>query len=269
MIARPPGHLGATLQAELHAPPPPSTSIDRHVIPDRFEHETFSDVTGDSLPIPEHELRLWPPHSGFSPHGPPFGLLAKAMNLLGRATTTSFRLVRRNQSHLVIMSYSTERAVAERAVRAAARLTNSVFEHLQAGDQLNKSDASPVTVGDFGSQAVIISLLAKAFPSIPVVGEEDAAALRGAAPEATQLRSHVTSLARKALAATAAADPPLPNENPKAHAVAEALSSAYSDDQLLDAIDRGNYEGGPRGGASPTPLRARMLTLCFDSYVGS
>lgn len=146
------------------------------------------------------------------------------------------------------MSYSTERAVAERAVRAAAHLTNSVFEHLGADDKVDKSDASPVTVGDFGAQAVIISLLGKAFPSIPVVGEEDANALRGDDPGATQLRNHVTSLARKAFAAAAKEDPPVPEEDPKAQIVGQALSHNFTDDELLDAIDRGNYEGGPKGG---------------------
>lgn len=146
------------------------------------------------------------------------------------------------------MPYEAHQAVAERAVRAAAYLTSSVFDHLGASDKLDKSDASPVTVGDFGSQAIIISLLAQAFPDIPVVGEEDATALRGDAPDAKQLREHVTSLARQSLSLASLHDPATNADLPEAQKVAKAVSSKkFADDEFLDAIDRGNYEGGPKG----------------------
>ena len=43
---------------------------------------------------------------------------------------------------------------------------------------LAKKDKSPVTVADFGSQALICRTLAEAFPDDPVIAEEDAAELR-------------------------------------------------------------------------------------------
>lgn len=43
---------------------------------------------------------------------------------------------------------------------------------------LDKKDKSPVTVADFAAQALVCRALAEAFPDDPVVGEEDAAALR-------------------------------------------------------------------------------------------
>lgn len=155
-----------------------------------------------------------------------------------------------------IMPYEAHQAVAERAVRAAAYLTSSVFDHLGTSDKLDKSDASPVTVGDFGSQAIIISLLAQAFPEIPVVGEEDATALRGDAPDVKQLRDHVTSLARQSLSLASLRDPPTETDLPQAQLVAQAVSSnKFTDDELLDAIDQGNYEGGPKG---------RTYLFCFS-----
>jgi 3'(2'), 5'-bisphosphate nucleotidase len=44
-----------------------------------------------------------------------------------------------------------------------------------------KPDRSPVTVADFGSQALVCRALAEAYPRDPVVGEEDAASLRESA----------------------------------------------------------------------------------------
>ncbi|GIV60353.1 MAG: 3'(2'),5'-bisphosphate nucleotidase [Rhodothermaceae bacterium] len=73
--------------------------------------------------------------------------------------------------------YHHERSVAVAAVREAARLCQAV----QAGispDVIQKKDRSPVTVADYGSQALVCRMLAEAFPEDPVIAEEDAAALR-------------------------------------------------------------------------------------------
>jgi 3'(2'), 5'-bisphosphate nucleotidase len=73
--------------------------------------------------------------------------------------------------------YETEHAVAIEAVRAAAMLCRSVRSEITP-DSMAKADRSPVTVADFGSQAVICRALAEAFPSDPVIAEEDSAELR-------------------------------------------------------------------------------------------
>ena len=81
-------------------------------------------------------------------------------------------------------SYQYERDVALRAVRRAGRLCQAVQQALHApsastdGAVREKDDRSPVTVADFGSQALICRALAEAFPDDPIVGEEDAAMLR-------------------------------------------------------------------------------------------
>lgn len=83
-------------------------------------------------------------------------------------------------------SYENERRAALDAVRRAGRLCQSVQETFRAqstpaGDTdavREKEDRSPVTVADFGSQALICHALQEAFPDDPVVGEEDAAMLR-------------------------------------------------------------------------------------------
>jgi 3'(2'), 5'-bisphosphate nucleotidase len=74
-------------------------------------------------------------------------------------------------------SYERERECAVRAVGDAAILCQAVRRHL-AVSALEKSDLSPVTVADFGSQALICQLLAEHFPADPVIAEEDSAELR-------------------------------------------------------------------------------------------
>ncbi len=84
--------------------------------------------------------------------------------------------------------YEREQAVAIGAVRAAARLCRAVRSEISP-DVLAKKDKSPVTVADFGSQALICRALAEAFPDDPVIAEEDAAELRR--PEGTPILEQV------------------------------------------------------------------------------
>jgi 3'(2'), 5'-bisphosphate nucleotidase len=51
-------------------------------------------------------------------------------------------------------------------------------QHAIAASSLSKQDRSPVTIADFGSQAVVCRALLSAFPEDPVIAEEDSAALR-------------------------------------------------------------------------------------------
>ncbi len=76
------------------------------------------------------------------------------------------------------MPYTHEWTTAIEAVRRAARLCVAVRATLGNDAVRAKSDASPVTVADYGAQALVCALLAEVFPDDQVVGEEDAAALR-------------------------------------------------------------------------------------------
>lgn len=74
-----------------------------------------------------------------------------------------------------------ERRIGNAAVRAAARLCEAVrAEMIGSGriDTLDKQDRSPVTVADFGAQAIICHFLSRTFPDDPIVAEEDSTALR-------------------------------------------------------------------------------------------
>lgn len=117
-------------------------------------------------------------------------------------------------------AFERERALAELAVRRACQLCQAVRRELVGGHSAMKQDRSPVTVADFGAQALVSLTLAAGTPEIPLVGEEDASALRDG--EASGLLPLVLEHTRRIL--------------PEA-----------SEAQMLDAIDRGRDLGGLPG----------------------
>jgi len=119
-----------------------------------------------------------------------------------------------------VVVYEKERLVAIEAVGKAVLVCQTVQSTLVSAETLAKKDKSPVTVADFGAQAVVISELLKAFPGDKVVGEEDASQLR--TPEGAAIKDNVVRHVNAVL----------PNQ---------------SDDQILAAIDHGTYSGGARG----------------------
>lgn len=125
--------------------------------------------------------------------------------------------------------YSKELNVALLAVQRATILTKSVF-HSHAKGTLNKSDASPVTIGDFGAQALIIAALQHNFPNDEIVAEEEAKDLR----ENSQLRDTVWKLVQTAKLSDAVSEETLGGP----------LASA---DKMLDIIDKGDSKGGKSG----------------------
>ena len=75
------------------------------------------------------------------------------------------------------MPYELEREVAVEAALSAAKLCEQV-RHEMGPEAMEKRDGTPVTVADFGSQALICRTIADAFPSDQVVGEEEGTPLR-------------------------------------------------------------------------------------------
>ncbi|CAK9181302.1 unnamed protein product [Ilex paraguariensis] len=66
--------------------------------------------------------------------------------------------------------------VVERACRLCVDVKKSLFS--SNGQILEKIDQTPVTVADFGVQALVSMELRNLFPSIPLVAEEDSASVR-------------------------------------------------------------------------------------------
>ncbi|KAL2044723.1 hypothetical protein N7G274_002497 [Stereocaulon virgatum] len=127
------------------------------------------------------------------------------------------------------MSYRKELRVAKLAVQRAAILTQRVF-HEKAKGTLSKDDKSPVTVGDFGAQALIIHAIRRNFPTDEIVGEEEASSLREDKSLADQIWGFVSS--------TSLNDP----------ASEEQIGGPIrSQREMLQAIDEGQSPGGSRG----------------------
>ena len=127
------------------------------------------------------------------------------------------------------MSYEKELQIALLAVSRASILTKKVF-HAKNQGTISKDDKSPVTIGDYGAQALIISALRHNFPNDEIVGEEDAVSLR----TQTDLSSQIWSLVKDVHLSDPQSDTLLGGPIP-------------SEEAMLTAIDSGNSSGGSRG----------------------
>ncbi|HVS14709.1 MAG TPA: 3'(2'),5'-bisphosphate nucleotidase [Thermoanaerobaculia bacterium] len=118
------------------------------------------------------------------------------------------------------MSLERELRLAVVAVERAARLCRAVQAEGADGSSLAKQDRSPVTVADFGAQALVSLTLDPSGSRPPIVGEERADALRG--DGARGMRESVVEHVRRVLPET-------------------------SETATLDAIDACHDAGGPSG----------------------
>ena len=126
------------------------------------------------------------------------------------------------------MSYTKELRIASLAVQRATRLTQSVFHERVKGTEL-KNDKSPVTIGDYGAQALIIQAIRHNFPQDQIVGEEDADSLRSN----DELRGQVWGAVK--------------GIQLKGEADAELGGPLKDEGVMLAAIDAGNSAGGKKG----------------------
>jgi len=73
---------------------------------------------------------------------------------------------------------SLEVVTAIRGIKMASALCQRVGTDLAGRESLSKSDRSPVTIADYGSQAIISKLIKETFPNDAIVAEEDSEELR-------------------------------------------------------------------------------------------
>ena len=116
------------------------------------------------------------------------------------------------------MSYEKELQVAISAVKKASGLCIRVQKRISQIGAVDKKDKSPVTIADFGTQAVVSDILFKHFPEIPLVGEEDSTELRKNDQVCARMMKEI-----------------------------EEISVSLNKEDALNAIDRGTYIGGSVG----------------------
>jgi 3'(2'), 5'-bisphosphate nucleotidase len=126
-------------------------------------------------------------------------------------------------------TYARELQVAQLAVQRAAILTKRVF-HEKAKGTVDKNDKSPVTIGDFGAQALIIAALRHNFPEDAIVAEEEAAQLR----DDPKLKSTIWDLVSGIRL----------DDDEAENLLGGPIKDA---DEMLELIDRGNSSGGAQG----------------------
>jgi 3'(2'), 5'-bisphosphate nucleotidase/inositol polyphosphate 1-phosphatase len=101
---------------------------------------------------------------------------------------------------------------------------------LRKGESYQKGDKSPVTVADYGAQALVVWSLKRSFPGAPfsLVGEEDSDDLLSS-PQGLEMLDKVTHFVNETLAASYPGTTPL------------------TTDDVVDLIDYGVSDGGPVG----------------------
>ena len=117
------------------------------------------------------------------------------------------------------MPFETERIVATQAVVKACRLCETVRSSLSSGGSILKKDRTPVTVADFGSQALINLELMSSF-NYPVMAEEEGSALQS--PDYNHIKSKVLEYV-------------------------DGIYPGLSEEKVLAAINNSNYKGGHTG----------------------
>ncbi|KAK1300929.1 hypothetical protein QJS10_CPB13g01011 [Acorus calamus] len=127
------------------------------------------------------------------------------------------------------MAYERELSVAKKAASLASRLCQKVQKALLQSDVQSKSDKSPVTVADYGTQALISFVLQREIPSdsFSLVAEEDSGDLRK--EDSKEILKRITELVNATLSTDG------------------TYNLSLSEDDVLAAIDSGKSKGGPHG----------------------
>ncbi len=100
------------------------------------------------------------------------------------------------------MTYDQEKQLAIAAVTQAAALCQQVRTEMVGVDLLKKGDRSPVTIADFGAQALVCRLLTESFPTDAIVAEEDSSDLQQRPEMLAQVTQYVQRFQPQATAET-------------------------------------------------------------------
>ena len=119
------------------------------------------------------------------------------------------------------------------AVLKAIQLCEQVQAEMVSTDAIQKADRSPVTVADFGSQALICQAIGDAFPDTTIVAEENAQALK----ENTSLLERVTDYVNRFCAEA--------RHHDDRDRVTSAKDTSPTAETVCEWINRGSGEVGP------------------------
>ena len=101
---------------------------------------------------------------------------------------------------------TSEKQIAISAVLKAIPLCQQVQTDMGRDDAVEKADRSPVTVADFGAQALICQAIGEAFPKDAIVAEEDSQELRKNPQLMPRVTRYVNSFTEGSLSTQAVCD---------------------------------------------------------------
>ncbi|KAI5962976.1 MET22 [Candida pseudojiufengensis] len=125
--------------------------------------------------------------------------------------------------------YHKELQIATLAVKRASILTKQLSDSISQAGTITKDDKSPVTIGDFASQAIINHAVKLNFPQDEIVGEEDSQDLQNN----KELSNKVLQLIEN-----------VQNETKDYDSLIGDLTNTES---VYKSIDFGNSQGGSKG----------------------
>lgn len=112
-----------------------------------------------------------------------------------------------------MQTWDDEKQAAIEAVIKACRLLEIIPRSQATSNTVRKGDATPVTIADFGVQALVSDHLGRAYPHVPLVGEESSDLLR--TPDHAGVRADVVRHVK-------------------------SVQPGLSEEAILQAIDRGS-----------------------------
>eukprot|EP00878_Enallax_costatus_P005475 GHUV01005746.1.p1 GENE.GHUV01005746.1~~GHUV01005746.1.p1 ORF type:complete len:403 (+),score=134.31 GHUV01005746.1:292-1500(+) len=133
-----------------------------------------------------------------------------------------------SETPLQTAQYAKELEAACQAVQLASKLCRTVQQQLTTAEKTDKQDDSPVTVADYGAQALVAWVLQRSDPSVrlSMVAEEDATDLKS--PSGGVMLTRITQLINTVL-----------EDVPDAEQLTEQ--------QVVDLIELGGSNGGRTG----------------------
>ena len=156
-----------------------------------------------------------------------------------RRTSACYASSSGHKTRILESKYAKEVLRGWEAVQCACALTRRVQQGIADGELESKEDASPVTVADYGAQAIINWYLSQTDPSgkpLQMVAEEDSGTLRR--PENAAMLTRIVDVVNDALQA-----------HPKTRSImgrpngCDGLDAA----SVMANIDLGNSDGGRQG----------------------
>ncbi|KAK6521101.1 hypothetical protein TWF506_001335 [Arthrobotrys conoides] len=134
------------------------------------------------------------------------------------------------------LPYEKERRIAELAVQRAAILSKAVYNSKVKGT-VEKSDNSPVTIADFGAQALVFASLHNNFPDDNIIGEEDSGDLRSNKELASLVFKAITEAVYSNTTGQSSSESNSSNE----------LGVIKDETEMLDLIDKGDCTDSGKG----------------------